>query len=114
MNDTLLYVSTWNSRSILAYRYDNFTWTYKILVNTTATGDGSFLEVDECGRIWFINTQFGLRIYDSSGVEIANWNMNLGSSNTIYDIVFLPNYILYVSYVQDQRIVRYDPQVMCR
>lgn len=82
-------------------------------MNQTATGDGSFLAVDECERVWFINTAFGLRIYDPSGVQIAIWNMSLNASNYIYDFVLLSNYIVLVSHVSGKKIVHYDPQVTC-
>ena len=69
--------------------------------------------MDECGRIWYIIGGFGLRIYGPSGVEIANWNMGLGEWDQIYDILLLPNYILIISFLNTQRIVQYDPQLLC-
>ena len=63
--------------------------------------------------MWFVKTQFGLRIYDAFGVPIANWDMGLSSSNGIYDILLLPNYVLLVTYQQGQKIVRYEPLVTC-
>jgi len=83
----------------------NLTWTYKKFVNSTATNDDCHLAVDECERVWFVRTSFGLRIYDPSGVEIANWNMHLNSSNGIYDILLFPNYILLVTHYQLKKIV---------
>ena len=69
--------------------------------------------MDECGRIWYVIGTFGLRIYDPSGIGIANWNMSLGASNRIYDILLLPNYILIISLQNAQQIVQYDPQLSC-
>ena len=60
-----------------------------------------------------MKTQFGLRVYDPFGVPIANWDMGLSSSNVIYDILLLPNYVLLVTYQQGQKIVRYEPLVTC-
>lgn len=113
VNDTFLYASAWTNRSIFSYKYENSTWTRNSFVNQSVTGDGSFLAVDDCKRVWFTNTAFGLRIYDSSGIEIGNWNMSLNKTNTMYDFVILPNYIVLVSHVSRQRIVKYDPQVTC-
>ena len=68
--------------------------------------------MDDCGRVWFIITDFGLRIYDSSGVEIGSWNVAT-ASNVLYDLVLLPDYVLLVTMKQSQKLVRYDPQVSC-
>ena len=113
MNDTLFYASTWTNRRIGICQSENQTWTCRSFVSATGTGSGSHLAVDECGRIWYVIPTFGLRIYDPSGLEIANWNMDLGVSNQIYDILLLPNYVLIVSFQQAQKIVQYDPQISC-
>jgi hypothetical protein len=113
VNDTFLYVSSWGDRRIGSYKYENLTWNYRLFVNRSLTGDGSHIAVDECGRVWFVTTTFGLRIYDSSGVEVDSWDMGLNVTDWIYDILLLPNYILAVSLYQQQRIVHYDPQLSC-
>ena len=69
--------------------------------------------MDDCGRVWFVNVEFGLRIYNAAGSQIANWNMNLNASNTIYDILLLPDYVLLVTYKEQKQIVRFDPQLNC-
>jgi len=97
----------------VSYKYENSVWTSNLFVGSTPTSAGAFLAVDDCGRVWFVNTVFGLRIYDSSGIEIANWNMSASSSDSIYDILILPNYVLLISHWQNQKVVRYDPQVTC-
>ena len=94
-------------------QYQNNAWDCQSFVNATGSGSGSHLTVDECGRIWYIIGSFGLRIYDLSGMEIANWNMSLGASNQIYDILLLPNYVLLLSGQQAQQIIKYDPQLLC-
>jgi hypothetical protein len=76
-------------------------------------GYGSHLTTDKCGRVWFINTAFGLHIYDSTGVEIGTWNMSLNSSDQIYDILLLPNYIVLISHYETSKVVQYNPQVTC-
>lgn len=91
----------------------NSTWTSNLFVNYTVTGSGSFIAVDDCERVWFVNTAFGLRIYNSFGIEIANWNMSASSGDGIYDLLLLPNYILLISHYQQKKVVRYDPQVTC-
>jgi predicted alternative tryptophan synthase beta-subunit len=77
------------------------------------TGNGSHLTTDACNRVWYINTSFGVRIYDSTGVEIGTWNMSLSSSDQIYDILLLSNYIVLISHYQKGKVVQYNPQVTC-
>ena len=112
VNDTFLYAGSWNDRAIISYKYENSSWTARTLVSVNGTGTGSHLAVDDCGRVWFIITDFGLRIYDSSGVEIANWNMAT-SSSILFDLLLLPDYVLLLTMRQAQQLIRYDPQVSC-
>ena len=111
-NDTLLYAGSWNNRLIVSYKYENTTWTPRTFANVSTGASGSHLAVDDCGRVWFIITDFGLRIYDPSGVEIANWNLAT-SAIVLYDLLLLPNYILLLTMKQTQQLVRYDPQLSC-
>ncbi len=113
VNDTFLYASSWTPRTIASFKFENSTWTSNIFTNYTITGSGSYVSVDDCGRVWYVNTVFGLVIFDSFGIQIASWNMSASSSDSIYDILFLPNYVLLVSHWQKQKVVRYDPQLTC-
>jgi streptogramin lyase len=112
VNDTFLYAGSWNDRAIISYKYENASWTTRTFVSVSGSGTGSHLAVDDCGRVWFIITDFGLRIFDSSGMEIANWNMST-SSSIAYDLLLLPNYVLLVTMRQAQQLRRFDPQVSC-
>ena len=111
-NDTLLYAGSYTDRVIISYKYENSKWTSRTFANVSTGGSGSHLAVDECGRVWFITSDFGLRIYDPSGVEIANWNLSTGAI-FLYDLLLLPNYVLLLTMRQAQQLVRYDPQVSC-
>ena len=58
--------------------------------------------------------EFGLHIYDSSGVRIASWNMTTSSlADGKYDFLLLPNYVFLVSHYDRSKIIRYDPQLTC-
>jgi streptogramin lyase len=113
VNESIFYVSAWGSKSVASYSYENGNWTYQLVVDNQLTSEGSHIAVDECGRIWFVDTQFGLRIFNSSGTSIGNWSMNLNSNSLIYDVLLLPNYVVLVSLVHQRRVVKYDPQVIC-
>ena len=112
VSDTFFYASAWTNRSVFAYTYANSSWSWQALVYAAGNGTASHLTVDDCGRIWLIINNYGLRIYNATGVELANWNITLGSG-TVFDILLLPNYILYLTLRQAKQIVRYDPQVFC-
>ena len=112
MNDTFFYASTWTDSSICTYSYENNTWTSAVFVNQAASTSGSHIAVDECGRVWYIIGSFGLRIFDQFGLEIASWNMSLGT-DSLYDLLLLPNYVLLLTRWGHGRIVRYDPQLFC-
>ena len=104
-------MSSWSDSSIASYKYENSTWKYSLFVNRSDPNGGSHIAVDDCGRVWFVNIAFGLRIFDASGVKIAEWDMGLNSANCIYDILLLPDYAVLVSFWDGQKIVRYDPIV---
>ena len=113
INDTFFYVSSWSTSSIGSYKYENATWKYRLLVNRTDSHYGAHIAVDECGRVWFVNPTFGLRIYDASGVRLAEWDMGLNTTNWIYDVLLLPNFVVVVSYWQGKKLVQYDPLLTC-
>ena len=113
VNETFFYVSSWAGSSIGSYKYENDTWNYKLLVANVDSRGGSHIAVDECGRIWFVNPEFGLRVYSAAGALLASWDMGGNSSNWLFDILLLPNYVLMVTYRQGKTIVHYDPQLTC-
>jgi hypothetical protein len=113
VNDTFLYVSSWAPRTLATCKYENSTWTSNLFTNYTIAGSGAFTTVDDCGRVWYVDTQFGLVIYNSSGIEIATWNMSTSGPDPIYDILILPNYVMLISHTTKQQVIRYDPQMTC-
>ena len=113
VNDSFFYVSSWTGSSIGSYKYENATWNYKSLVSNTDPNSGSHIAVDDCGRVWFVNPEFGVRIFDAGGALLASWDMGGNSSNWVYDILLLPNYVLMVMYRHAMQIVHYDPRLTC-
>ena len=113
VNDTFFYVSSWMPSSIGSYSYSNATWNYKLLANNTDTKGGSNIATDECGRVWFMNSAFGLRIYNTTGSLLASWNMGGNATYYVYDILLLPNYVMMVTHWQGKKIVHYDPRLTC-
>ena len=66
----------------------NTRWNYTVFVNP-----GSHITLDDYGRIWHIIYSYELYVYNSSGIRIASWNISW-RTDSIYDIILLPNYIL--------------------
>ena len=73
---------------------------------------GSHITLDDCGRIWQVIYTSGLNIYNSSGAQIASWNITWGT-DTLFDIILLPNYVLLLTQVTAMKILQYDPQISC-
>jgi hypothetical protein len=73
---------------------------------------GSHITLDDSGRIWHVIFSSGLYIYDSSGIRLGSWNITWGL-DSIYDIILLPNYVLLLTQVNGQKILQYDPQIVC-
>jgi hypothetical protein len=102
MNDTFFYASSWGTSTILSYSYINSTWKYTVFVNPMTGVDGSHITLDDCGRVWHVIFLSGLYIYDSSGIRIASWNITWGT-DSIYDIIIFPNYILLLTQVNGEK-----------
>ena len=113
VNDSFFYVSSWAGSSIGSYIYANATWNFKLLVNNTDPIGGSSIALDECGRLWFLNPAFGLRIYDTDGAKLAQWKMGGNSTYSVYDILILSNYVMMVTYREGKKIAHYDPRLTC-
>ena len=81
-----------------------------MFVSNAINGSGSHVWVDECKRVWFMLTGFGLRIYDEAGIEIGQFAI---PAKINFDFLILPNYILFITIRDPARLIRYDPQVSC-
>lgn len=83
----------------------------RLVTNTSGNGGtGSHVTVDECQRSWVSIFNFGLFVYDTQGSLITNFNV-LGRG--LFDVIFIDNYVMYVSDNLGGGILRFDPGITC-
>lgn len=118
INDSFFYVATWDRDTIYSYSTTNYlTWTDTLFINastiTNVTGNGgsgSHLTIDECERKWFSVFNSGLLVYDNQGSFLTNFNF---VEKGLFDMIFLDNYVMYLSDNGGGRILRLDPSIAC-
>ena len=64
--------------------------------------------IDDCGRRWLSTSNNGLLIYDSQGQPLGSFNPPFGA---IFDAVFIDNYVMLLSDLYANKIIRLDPQI---
>ena len=119
INDSFFYLATWDRDTVYSYSTTNYlTWTEtlvidaSIITNITGTGgSGSHLTIDECERKWFSILNSGLLVYDHQGSFLTNFNHFVGKG--LFDMIFLDNYVMYLSDNIGGRILRLDPGIVC-
>ena len=118
VNDSFFYVVTWDYDSIYSYStVDHLTWTETLVINASvitnqfgSSGTGSHLTIDECDRKWFSILNFGLIVYSAQGTPLANF---IFVGRGLFDMIFLDNYVMYLSDRDGGRILRLQPALLC-
>ena len=115
VSDTFFYATSWSNNSIYSYSRSGSatTWTEKFVLSawsTTGSPAGSHLSVDECGRFWFSLGNFGLRVFDSQGTPLG---ATKPTGSYVFDTILLENYVMYVSGIGSNKILRIDPNISC-
>ena len=114
MNDSLFYATSWANNTIYSYTFVNETfWKETLIIDagpmTNASG-GNHVRIDECGRFWFALGSNGVFIFDSQGELIESCHYSL---TNIFDLMIDENYVVYLSDIEEQRVVRIDPNIQC-
>jgi hypothetical protein len=115
VSDTLFYATAYSEKRLYSYSSVNSSyWNETLIVNATAivtsTGANHVL-VDECDRRWFSLGSAGVVIYDKDGVFLDTYTLPL--TVDCFDVLFLDNYVMYVSDYGANKITRIDPNVVC-
>ena len=114
VNDSFFYATSWNRNSVYSYAtIDGLTWNETLFANVNNVVNGAtaaHVTIDECGRRWISTFQNTMVIYDSDGAYIGNFTLAL---NTIFDALFMNNYVLYLSDYMGGKIVRLDRHITC-
>jgi hypothetical protein len=115
VNDTLFYATSWSQKRLYSYSNVNSSYWNEMLIvdagaTSTSTG-GNHVVVDECERRWFSLGSAGVLIYDKNGVFLDTYTLPL--TVDCFDVLFLDNYVMYVSDYGAGKITRIDPNVAC-
>lgn len=123
INDTFFYGTSWNNNTVYSYtavqnstqwNQNSTQWNQNLVINAAPwapTASGNHITIDECGRFWYSLGNYGLVIFDSQGVFLAN--MTIAVNSSIFDTIITDNYIFYLSDTGLQRIIRIDPNIQC-
>ena len=116
VNDSFFYAISWGAKSIYSFATsDNGTWTEKLFLNAQNMSNstdrwGAHVMIDDCQRRWMSEFGNGVFIFDSEGHHLGTLE---STSTGLFDALFVENYVLYLSYQKDGKIVRLDPQIEC-
>ena len=116
VNDSFFYATSWGESTIYSYVTNNsVSWTQTLFADVRpvlngAGGGGSHVVLDESGRRWFSLYQFGVAIFDAQGTFLYNYNT---VTNGLFDVMFVDNYVMYVSEIVAGKILRLDPNITC-
>jgi len=116
INDTFFYGTSWNNNTVYSYTavQNSTQWNQTLVINAAPwapTASGNHITIDECGRFWYSLGNYGLVIFDSQGVFLAN--MTIAVNSSIFDTLITDNYVFYLSDGGLQRIIRIDPNIQC-
>ena len=113
VNDSFFYATSWTQNTVFSYSTnDGITWTPSTFIDARTIGSagaGSHVLVDDCQRSWFSMYNFGLGIFDSQGNFLAEFIPPL---NELFHAIFMDNYVMYLSDLSGNRIVRLDPTIL--
>ena len=114
VNDSFFYATSWDVNSVYSYATTNgVTWNETLFadVNSVVSGAGvTRVTVDECGRKWVLRDSNTMIIYDDNGTHIRNFVL---PSTGIFDVLFMDNYVTYLSDSSTGNIIRLDPNITC-
>ena len=116
VNDTFFYVTSWSDNAIYSFSTDlsnNASWTKQLLVDARSIAPvlwGAHVTIDDCDRFWFSLGDNGIVIFNNQGVFLRNATRMISS---IFDAILTENYILYLSDLTNNQIVRVDPNIQC-
>ena len=115
INDSFFYVTSWGDNTVYSYSAmsNSVVWMERLILDARSvapTPSGNHLRIDECGRYWFILGDNGIRIFDDQGSLLANIS---NPTLNIFDVIIMDDYIIYLSDIKSNQIVRIDPGIQC-
>ena len=115
VNDSFFFATSWYQNSVFSYSTtDGVRWTSSTLIDgrtLASNGAGSHVTVDDHQRLWVSMYNYGLTIFDWQGNFLNSFI--LPSSNGPFHMIFMDNYVMYLSDISANRIIRLDPKIIC-
>ena len=115
VNDSFFYIASWNENSIFSYSRINQSvlWSEQLFINARSIApslEGAHLSFDDCDRLWFSSGNNGILFFDSEGSFLQHI---IRLSLFTFDTVITENYVLYISDMANNQIIRIDPNIQC-
>ncbi|CAF1535987.1 unnamed protein product, partial [Didymodactylos carnosus] len=112
VNDTYFYVVSFVSNTVYSYskiQPSSTNWTEALYINSTTNGLGTHMTIDDCDRRWLSIAEYGIRIYDLDGTHLADWTI----TTMPFDLLILNNYVMIITLIFNNTMIRVDPQYQC-
>jgi hypothetical protein len=115
VNDTYFYTTSWQDNTVYSYSAvpNSARWNQALFINAQEPGaspNGNHITTDECGRFWFSSSNDSLLIFNSNGSYLDRFTI---TGSQIFDTLITNNYVMYLSDLNTNRVIRIDPDIQC-
>ena len=111
INDSFFYATSWRDNAVYAYARNATSWIETLFLDAwpaTGSSQGYHVFIDRDHRTWFSLGPYGLRVFDSQGSTLGTLKP---PGSEIFDAIILENYVIYLSDISSNRIIRLDPGI---
>jgi hypothetical protein len=115
VNDTYFYTTSYTNNTVYSYSAvpNSTRWEENLFINAQepgASSDGNHITTDKCGRFWFSSSNDSLLIFNSQGSYLDRFTI---TGSQIFDTLITNNYVMYLSDLNTNRVIRIDPDIQC-
>lgn len=115
VNGIFLYVTSWRNNRIYSLTQVNSTfWQENLFIDASSFSNntvGDHVTIDECNRFWFAMGSAEFVIFDEYGSYLTTYMTS--PTNNVFHVQITENYVLYVSDLGLDQVLRIDPNVSC-
>ena len=115
VHDAQFYLTSWGNNTV--YKYSNpgntTVWSENLILNAPRVVDeagANHVFIDDCDRYWLSLGSSGIHIFDSQG---SPGGVLFSAGTYIFDTLMLDNYVMHLSDITGNRIIRIDPNIQC-
>lgn len=114
VNDSFFYTTSYQLNSIYSYTATNQSyWRENLVLDARpwkTASNGNHFAIDECGRTWFALGSAGILIFDTDYQYLGHINASI---YYVFDILITENYIVYITEISQNYVIRIDPNIQC-